>query len=281
MTGRDLEQFRRVFRAGERVTGKVLSRPDARHAWVDISGYELLARTDTAPPPGAVLSFFIDRISPVVVLRELPRPTGDPPDMDPRRVGILERAFLTAREATDELLPALAEEHRLVSGWMDNLAELKARFLSRLRNDAKAWAAYSLTARLARDIAALTAIRASGRFLYAPWYPPGATEHELFLRRPGPGGVREILADFRLPGAGLVRIKALLGHGAARCLISAQSPGKLPPTALVPDTLAMGRATIRLEPLSEPRLLPPTVPSLLAGLLAPRPGGFTGVNLRV
>lgn len=281
MASRDLEQFRRAFRAGERVAGKVLSRPDAQHAWVNISGYELLARTDTDPQPGTVLSFFIAQLSPVVVLRELPRPGQASPETDPRQADILTRGFRAARAELEARPPDLVglPPHSWPPG--DNLAALKASFLSRLRKDAPAWAAFSRVARLVRDINTLAVIRTTGRFLYAPWYPPGATEHELFLGVEEAGGIREILLAFRLAGPELVRVKALVAGGTARCLVSAQYPGELPRDGLLPDSLAMGRKRVRLELLARPRVLDPGEPSLLAGLLAPRPGSFTGVNLRV
>lgn len=276
MASRDLEHFRRAFRTGERVAGKVLSRPDAFSAWVDISGYELLARTDTDPQPGAVLLFLIAQLHPVVILRELPQAASGVPGPDPRHTAALLRSFRAARAALDSRLSALGP---LPATW--DLTALKTRFLSLLRKDAGAWAAFSHGRRLARDISALPAIRRLGRFLYAPWYPPDASDHELFLGNAGDGGIREILLGFRLTGPGLVRIKALAGQGLAQCLTSVQYPGKLAETGFFPDNLTMGRKTIRLVALAGPRTLNPDEPPLLEGLLAPRPGSFTGVNLRV
>ncbi len=276
MASRDLEHFRRAFRTGEQVAGKVLSRPDALSAWVDISGYELLARTDTDPQPGAVLVFLITQLHPIVILRELPRNAPSGPGSDPRRTAALLRSFRAARADLDSRLSALGP---LPATW--DLTALKTRFLSLLRKDAGAWAAFSQGRRLTRDINVLPGIRRLGRFLYAPWYPPGASEHELFLGNAGDGGIREILLGFRLTGPGLVRIKALADQGRARCLTSVQYPDKLPETGLFPDNLTMGRKTIQLISLARPRALNPNEPSLLEGLLAPRPDSFTGVNLRV
>ncbi|MFZ5812979.1 MAG: hypothetical protein ACOY4F_13135 [Thermodesulfobacteriota bacterium] len=276
MASRDLEHFRRAFRTGERVTGRVLSRPDAFSAWVDISGYELLARTDTDPRPGTVLTFLIAQLHPVVILREIPRAASDDPGPGPRHIAALLGSFRAARADLDSRLSALGP---LPATW--DLTLMKTRFLSLLRNDAAAWDAFSHGRRLARDISALPAIRRLGRFLYAPWYPPGASEHELFLGNTGNGGIREILLSFRVDGPGLVRIKALADQGCARCLTSVQYPGRLPETVLFPDSLTVGRQTIRLVSLAGPRTLNPNEPPLLEGLLAPRPGSFTGVNLRV
>jgi hypothetical protein len=141
------------------------------------------------------------------------------------------RSFRAARAALDSRLSALGP---LPATW--DLPALKTRVLSLLRKDAGAWAAFSHGRRLARDISALPAIRRLGRFLYAPWYPPDASDHELFLGNAGDGGIREILLGFRLTGPGLVRIKALAGQGLAQCLTSVQYPGNLQKPAFSPTT---------------------------------------------
>lgn len=279
MAGRDLEDFRRAFRTGERVTGRVLSRPDARHALVDISGFELLAATDTDPPPGARLTFFIARMHPVVVLREIARDQAPANAPDPRRVAGLLSSLASARTALETRLTSLGLSP--APGPTVDLANLKRRFLALLRADEKALAAYERSASLAREVAALPDVRRRGRYLYAPWYPPGAFAHELFLERPGVDGTQDIHLAFRLAGPGEIRIRARLQGDLARCMVFAAMPGRLDGRAFLPETVRLGRRVVRLELSAAPRPLAASPPSLAASLLPDGTRSFTGVNLRV
>jgi hypothetical protein len=279
MAARDLEEFRRTFRTGEQVAGRVLSRPDALHAWVDISGFELLAATDTNPPAGSTLSFFIARMHPTVVLREVARRDGAGDGPDPRRIGAALSGFAGARAALESRLAALGPAEMPPTGGPPvDLASLKRRFLARLRRDPQAWEAFSRTARLARELSSLSR---AGRFLYAPWYPPRATGHELVLGVPGPDGTREIQLSFRLAEPGEVRIKALHRGGEARYMVFAARPEALPGHGFAPEAVRLGRRLVRLAPLGAPRPLADAAPSLAASLFGGGAGSFTGVNLRV
>lgn len=283
MAGRDIDDFRRAFRTGERVVGRVLSRPDARHALVDISGFELLAATDTDPSPGARLTFFIARMHPVVVLREIARDTGDPAAIDPRRMAGLFSSLASARAALEPHLPTLSSPAASngQAGRAVDLVELKRRFLAALSADETAFAAYRRMARLTRELAALPGLLRLGRYLYAPWYPPGATGHELLLGRPGAGGMREIHLAFRLHGPGDVRIKAILQGDTATCLVFAAQPQHLDRHAFLPESVRLGQRLVRLVPMAAPRPLAASFPSLAVSLLGSGSGSFTGVNLRV
>jgi len=280
MAGRDLDDFRRAFRTGERVVGRVLSRPDARHALVDISGFELLAATDTDPAPGARLTFFIARMHPVVVLREIARDTGDPAAVDPRRMAGLLSSLASARAALEPHLPQLSPPAPSPGQAID-LIDLKRRFLATLRADETALAAYRRMARLTRELAALPGLLRLGKYLYAPWFPPGATGHELLVGRPGAGGSREIHLAFRLHGPGDVRIKAILQGDTATCLVFAAQPQHLDRHAFLPESVRLGKRLVRLLPMAAPRPLAASFPSLAASLLGSGSGSFTGVNLRV
>ncbi|MEF3696955.1 hypothetical protein [Desulfolutivibrio sp.] len=284
MAGRDLEDFRRAFRSGERVVGRVLSRPDARHALVDISGFELLAATDTDPPPGARLTFSIIRMHPVVVLREIARDHADPNAALPRRIAGLLSSLASARAAFEPQLTGLRPPPAPSSGQAVDLVDLKRRFLSALCADETAFAAYRRLARLTRELAALPGLSRLGKYLYAPWYPPDAVGHELLLGRPGAGGAREIHLAFRLNGPngpGEVRIKALFHGEVARCLVFAAAPEGLDRHMFLPETVRLGRKVVRLLPMAAPRPLGPSMPSLAQSLLGSGAGSFTGVNLRV
>lgn len=282
MAAHDLESFRRAFHTGERVSGRVLSRPDALHALVDISGFELLAVTDTDPPPGAVLTFLIARLFPTVVLREITRREGLP-GVDPRLAARTLSAFATARTALEVRLAAGGHAFVLPrppgpGGPPVDLTALKRGFLAMLRRDPAAHAAYGQASRLALELSVLSP---AGRVLYAPWYPPGATGHELLLGHPGPGGGRDITLAFRLAQTGEVRIKAFIQADAARYLVFAARPGEFAATVFVPGLVRLGRRTIRLERIGAPRPLAAAAPSLAAALFGGGTGSFTGVNLRV
>ncbi|QLA11732.1 hypothetical protein [Desulfolutivibrio sulfodismutans] len=281
MAGRDLEDFRRAFRSGERVVGRVLSRPDARHALVDISGFELLAATDTDPPLGSRLTFSITRMHPVVVLRELARDHNDPNADLPRRIAGLLSSLAGARAAFEPHLSGLRPPPAPSPGQAVDLADLKRRFLAALCADEPAFAAYRRLSRLTRELAALPGLSRLGKYLYAPWYPPGAVGHELLLGRPGTGGAREIHLAFRLEGPGEVRVKALYHGDTARCLVFAAAPERLDRHMFLPEAVRLGRKVIRLLPMAAPRPLGTPLPSLAQTLLGNGTGSFTGVNLRV
>jgi hypothetical protein len=279
MAARDLEEFRRTFHTGERVAGRVLSRPDALHAWVDISGFELLAATDTNPPPGAVLSFDIARMHPTVVLREIARREGALQGADPRRIAAALSGLAHARAALESRLAAQGRSAPPSGrGSPVDLAALKRDYLAWLRQDPAALEAYARAQRLAGE---LSAFSRAGRFLYAPWYPPGAAGHELVIGPTGPDGGREIHLAFRLAQSGEVRIKALLKGNTARYMTFAVHPQGLPGQGPAPDAVLLGRRIVRLEPLAAPRPLAEAAPSLAVSLFAGGAGSFTGINLRV
>jgi len=279
MSARDLEEFCRTFHTGERVAGRVLSRPDALHAWVDISGFELLAATDTNPPPGAVLSFYIAAMHPTVVLREIARRESAAHGPDPRRMATALSGLAHARAVLESRLPDLGRFMlRPGDGSPINLAALKRDYLAWLRQDPAAQEAYDRARRLARE---LSAFSRAGRFLYAPWYPPGASGHELVIGPTGPDAGREIQLAFRLAKPGEVRIKAFLKGNTARCMVFAVHPQELPRQDWLPDAVRLGRRLVRLELMAAPRPLAEAAPSLAVSLFAGGAGSFTGINLRV
>ena len=72
----DAEAFSRIFREGERVTGKVIGQIDAHHAVLRLKGHNLLVETYVPLAGQEEKTFQIEATSPQVILRLLPENVG-------------------------------------------------------------------------------------------------------------------------------------------------------------------------------------------------------------
>lgn len=66
------ERFRKAYRAGQKVRGTIAEWRSPGLAWVEIAGHRLLAQVAADATLGRERLFLIERLSPEIVLRELP-----------------------------------------------------------------------------------------------------------------------------------------------------------------------------------------------------------------
>lgn len=189
------QAFRRRHRVGQRLRARLLRLEAPGLAWVSIDGQELLARIAQVPPPGSPLVFLIQALEPEIQLKDV-TPAFQPATPLAARVA----SFAASRARFEALRP-----HPCPA---PGNGDPDARFLSALAAPSEAGSAFLRTAEAAGLLARELSSAGAGRFLWLPWLPAEATEHELLLTQT-PGGLTEARLGFRHEQAGRVQVRVL------------------------------------------------------------------------
>lgn len=190
------QAFRKRHRVGQRLRARLLRHEAQGLAWVLIDGQELLARINQAPPPGSPLVFLIQELEPEIQLKDV-TPAFQPATPLAARV-----AGFAASRARFEAL------RQSPSSASDRDGARRSRFLADLAGQPEARSAFLRAAEAAGLLAGELAAGGTGRFLWLPWLPARATEHELLLLTT-PGGLTEARLGFRHHSAGRVQVRVL------------------------------------------------------------------------
>jgi hypothetical protein len=216
------DNFRRKHRVGQKVRGLLLKNlPDAM-AWVDIDGDRLLAQLESAHPEGSRLFFLVQKLTPQIVLKELPWTGGGKGD------GLsLMGDFDTARTLFENRFrPALSEAD--LSGKPLPLA----LFLKLLAGSPALRTAYLDAADCARTIGKTLDGAGKGRLLYQPWLAPDGRRQATLIRGGGAAeGLTETLVEHDHARMGLVRVQFLTRNNDLTCKVLLQHPEQSTPLA--------------------------------------------------
>lgn len=257
--------FRRRYKPGDRLTGRVLRRERPGLSWVDFTGLALLAEIPSDPAPGEARLFEVEGTEGRIRLRELgPARTPLPAALDLA-------AFRRARARFEALAGPLLDG---LAGLAP--AEREPAFARQVAQDtdlAAAWdEVHAALDSLAADLAAL----GLGQPGYRPWLLPRARESELAILPPS-GNLHRTDFSFVLPGgpAGQGAGEVILLHGpgresecGARLYLERQAAAPLAAEA----ALLLAPAGSRTSILG----LHPLLPERKGGVLAALAAGLAG-----
>lgn len=266
------DTFRRRYRIGERVKGRLIQYAASGLAHIDFEGLDLLARIETTPQPhpGQTVIFIVKALSPEILLQEI-GVTGGGTDL-PLASAI--QHFWAARAEFEAKAEAIRRELASIA----HTDERNVHFKSLLTQSEDISVLYR------RALASLGCVNEAlmntpWRADYRPTLIPEALGGEiLFDTGFASEKAGECMFSFQLPSTGQNEIRLYLAPPRATCRILMERPQ---------DTPVMQAAARVLLPseLSYTSLSPTLLPAanrsgVLARFLAAQSGG-TGLHLRV
>lgn len=166
--------FRKRYRVGDMLTGKLVRWESQDLGWVLIEGLTLLASISSSPAPGESLTFLVKSLTPDIVLQELHGQGGGAGFLMGSAVQDFHRMRSSFESKADALLKSL------VPLPMDNRARTFSEGVTR---DRKLLGPYLEMASMQAAMNQALSTQGSARFIYAPWLVPNAREHEALYRR--------------------------------------------------------------------------------------------------
>lgn len=161
--------FKRKFKAGQLLKGKVLRVEQEGYAWVIVGGMELLAEIETIPQPGHWLDFLVLTLEPSIILRQLQHGT------DPRSGIFLRdyiRSYLTERDKLDLLLSQQLWGNLTSDLSSDNPIGSHKAFLTFLPQHPTILDQFTRVTRLLHSVQQMVDSSGHGSFYYMPWLIP-------------------------------------------------------------------------------------------------------------
>ena len=172
--------FKRTFKAGQLLKGKVLRIEQEGYAWVIVGGMELLAEIETMPQPGQWLEFLVLTLEPSIILRQLQQGT------DPRSGLFLRdyiRSYLTERDKFDLMLTQQLWNSAPDQS-LQHPTESHKAFLTFLHKRPVILDQFSCVMRLLHSVQHMVESSGHGSFYYMPWLMPAAKGVELLCSAP-------------------------------------------------------------------------------------------------
>jgi hypothetical protein len=171
-------EFRKKYRQGDRVQGRVLTRPQDGLAWVDFNGLPLLARILTPVPRGQRVLFLIASLHPEIVLRQIDpvlsgEGSGDIPTLVRRLLGL--RTSFEERIMYGLPVDTLLSEQDLV--------RRRLAFRRSVQADVQVSSAYVKIREIVDSVNTCLARSGPRRYLYLPWLLPLARGGDLVATR--------------------------------------------------------------------------------------------------
>lgn len=163
--------FKRTFKAGQLLKGKVLRVEQEGYAWVVVGGMELLAEIETMPQPGHWLEFLVLTLEPSIILRQLQQ------GADPRSGLFLRdyiRSYLTERDKLDLLLSQQLWPCLTSSQSPQSPIESYKAFLTFLPQHPAVLDQFTRVIRLLHSVQQMVDSSGHGSFQYMPWLMPSA-----------------------------------------------------------------------------------------------------------
>ena len=211
--------FRQGRRPGQKVRGKLLKWVSEDMAWVDIEGHKLLAKLQSRPPIGTLLTFVIKQLRPEIVLKEI---YGASP------------VVATALELASSFEAARALFENKFRPYAPDLSDAPpdnrlTAFISHLGNDRKLMAAYMDVLNCAHGITHQFGSAKGHVLLYQPWLiPEGRRVATIIRSSPDSGDSRltAVLVEFEAPPFGLGRVEFLHKDGETGYRLKLQHPDR-------------------------------------------------------
>ncbi|MCG8530568.1 MAG: hypothetical protein MI749_07885 [Desulfovibrionales bacterium] len=173
--------FKRKFKAGQVLKGKLLRMENHSLAWVLIGGMELLAQIETTPQQGQWMEFLVLTLEPSIILRQLQH------GRDLRSTVFLRdyiRSYLTERDKLDAMLHATLWS-ALPQSTLCSLSRSHAAFCSHLAEQPEHLAQCTRVMRLLTNVQHMVTIAGHGSFTFMPWLAPHAKGVELLISASG------------------------------------------------------------------------------------------------
>lgn len=174
-------RFKRTFKAGQLLKGKVLRVEQEGYVWVVVGGMELLAEIETMPQPGQWVDFLVLTLEPSIILRQLQQGT------DPRSTLFLSdyiRSYLTERDKLDTILTRQLWSRFPQAQMPLPPVESHKAFLTFLPQHPDIVDQFARVMRLLCSVQHMVSSSGHGSFHYMPWLMPTAKGVELLCTTP-------------------------------------------------------------------------------------------------
>jgi hypothetical protein len=171
-------EFRKKYRQGDRVQGRVLTSPQHGLAWVDFNGLPLLARVLTPVPRGQRVLFLIASLHPEIVLRQIETILSEDVSGD---IPTLVRRLLGLRTSFEKRIMHGLPADRLLSE--QDLVRRRLAFRKSVQADVQGNSTYLKIREIVASINTCLARSGRRRYLYLPWLLPLAREGDLVATR--------------------------------------------------------------------------------------------------
>jgi hypothetical protein len=203
------EEFRARHKPGDRVSGRVLERPENGLAWIDFQGLPLLARILSSVIPGQRVLFLIESLHPEILLKQIDPCSHGEDEGITRDLG----RFLDLRRGFEERVLERLPLDTLLSE--RDILKRKLLFRRHVGEETVEGQALLHIETLASQIDASLASTGNRRYLYMPWLLPLARECDA-LNAPQHPDEHRISLRFRI-GAHAAAATLLVRSGRASC----------------------------------------------------------------